>query len=262
MQFPSAWALDLDGVMWLADQPIAGSAQAVADLRANGHTVVFVTNFSFGTRAQIEMKLAEHGVEGEGQVITSSMAAASLVAEGARAKVIGGPGIVDELQRRNVEVLPLEQNDPVDALVVGLDPTFDYQRLTLASQVVRAGAQLIATNADPTYPTPQGPIPGGGSIVAAIATAAEVDPIIAGKPHAPIAQFVKQQIGDFGIMVGDRLDTDGAFATTLQWPFALVLSGSPQMSHSSKASAIEPEVVAHSLRDLVDMALHPHRHTK
>ena len=242
--------------MWLADQPIPGSAQAVNDLRSHGYKVVFVTNFSFGTRTEIEKKLERHGVEAEGSVITSSMAAASLVSAHSRAKVVGGPGIVDELQRRNVEVVPLESDQKVDAVVVGMDPQFNYERLRSAATAVRQGAQLIATNADPTYPTPNGPVPGGGSMVAAIATAAETTPIIAGKPWTPIAEFVKTLVGETGVMVGDRLDTDGAFAATLQWPFALVLSGGHgTMDDDAVSRDIRPDFIAANLQELVETAL-------
>ncbi len=40
------WALDLDGVVWLAGRPIPGSADAVTALRAAGERVVFLTNNS------------------------------------------------------------------------------------------------------------------------------------------------------------------------------------------------------------------------
>ncbi|HEC10039.1 MAG TPA: HAD family hydrolase, partial [Acidimicrobiales bacterium] len=38
-----AWILDLDGVVWLAHQPIAGAVEAVARLDDAGHDVLFVT---------------------------------------------------------------------------------------------------------------------------------------------------------------------------------------------------------------------------
>jgi 4-nitrophenyl phosphatase len=97
-----------------------------------------------------------------------------------------------------------------------------------AAGAVRRGARLIATNDDATYPTPDGPIPGGGSIVAAIATAAGVEPLIAGKPHAAMATVVRDLLGGLpadAVMVGDRPSTDGLFARTLGCRYALVRSG-------------------------------------
>jgi len=94
---------------------------------------------------------------------------------------------------------------------------------------VRNGARLIATNDDATYPTPHGLIPGGGSILAAVAAASGVEPIIAGKPHKPMADLVRQvlRLDDLSNawMVGDRPSTDGLFAQTVGCKFAQVLTG-------------------------------------
>ena len=97
--------------------------------------------------------------------------------------------------------------------------------MRIASAAIRRGARLLATNDDPTYPTPDGPVPGGGAILASIVTASGVAPIIAGKPHRPIVDHVRRILGDDGIMVGDRPDTDGQFGYALGYRFALVLSG-------------------------------------
>src|SRR5699024_8988611 len=87
------WILDLDGVVWLGDAPIDGAAGAVAALQRAGETVAFVTNNSFPRRADVAAKLAAHGIEAHGEVITSAMAAASLVEPGERVLVCGGPGV-------------------------------------------------------------------------------------------------------------------------------------------------------------------------
>ena len=87
----------------------------------------------------------------------------------------GGPGIVEELTLRGVEVVdasaPEATTGPFDVVVVGYHPTFDYQRMDTASAAVRAGARLLATNDDATYPMDTGIKPGGGAILASIATA-------------------------------------------------------------------------------------------
>jgi 4-nitrophenyl phosphatase len=113
---------------------------------------------------------------------------------------------------------------------LGLHRTFDYVRLDALSAAVRAGARFVATNDDATFPTPHGLVPGGGSLVAAVATAAGVSPTIAGKPHLPMAAAVTARVGERfvpqrALMVGDKLSTDGAFAVTLGCPFALVRTG-------------------------------------
>src|SRR5690606_18514997 len=90
-----AWVLDLDGVIWLADQPMAGAAEAVARLRDGGERVLFVTNTSYAPVGEQEAKLERFGIPARGDVVNSAMAAATLVAPGERALVCGGPGVVE-----------------------------------------------------------------------------------------------------------------------------------------------------------------------
>jgi glycerol-1-phosphatase len=214
---------DLDGVIWLADTAIEGAAQAVAALRAAGHQLLFVTNNSFAPVAAVETKLASMGVPAVGEVVTSAMAAARLVDAGARVMLAGGPGAREELERRQARIV---EAGPVDVVVVGFHRTFDYDELTRCSAAVRAGARLIGTNGDATYPTPDGEIPGGGAILAAVAFAAGVEAVVAGKPHEPMAALVRERVGEAPlVMVGDRLDTDGLFAERLGARFVHVLSG-------------------------------------
>lgn len=152
-----AWVLDLDGVIWLADDPIPGSSQAVARLRAAGEAVAFVTNNSYSPRAEVAAKLARHGIDAAEDVVTSAMAAAGLVAPGSRALVCGGPGVTEALRAGDVETLdaadPSSQGAPVDVVVVGYHRQFDYERLTVAATAVRRGrASSAPTTTPPTRP--------------------------------------------------------------------------------------------------------------
>lgn len=238
--------LDLDGVIWLGDEPIEGSAAACARLHEAGAPTVFVTNMSALTLADQEAKLARHGIDAAGRVVTSSMAAATLCAPGERAVVLGGPGVVEALELRGVEVVP---QSPADVVVVGMDTSLDYEGLARASLAVRSGARLLATNADPSYPTPRGLLPGAGALVAAVETAAGVRATVAGKPHEAVANLVRSRIGAVGVVVGDRADTDGAFSQAIGYDFALVLSGATTTADLPVAP--EPRYVAADLASLV-----------
>jgi len=114
---------------------------------------------------------------------------------------------------------------PADAVVIGWTPEFDFDMLTRASQAIHSGARLIGTNSDPTLPGAEDLKPGCGSLVAAVATAGGVAPIFAGKPNRPLATYIYENFGRSGIVVGDRIDTDSAFAETLGFRFILVLTG-------------------------------------
>jgi 4-nitrophenyl phosphatase len=144
--------------------------------------------------------------------------------------VCGGEGVVEALVGRGAVVVDDDgAGGGVDAVVVGFHRTFDYEAMLRASRAVRNGARLIGTNDDATYPTPDGPIPGGGAILASIVTASGVAPIIAGKPHEPMAALVRATIGGSAahgaVMVGDRPETDGLMAATLGCRYAHVESG-------------------------------------
>lgn len=199
-----------------------GAAEAVERLQQSGAPVVFVTNMSALTVAQQEAKLADCGIDATGSVITSATAAGRLIHPGERVLVVGGPGIDEAVELAGAEVCT---SGPADAVVVGMDPGFNYDTLSRAMRAVRGGARLIGTNHDPSYPTERGLEPGGGSLLAAVATAAEAVPVMAGKPNRPIVECVRSRIGDSGVVVGDRPDSDGEFALALEYDFALVLSG-------------------------------------
>jgi 4-nitrophenyl phosphatase len=244
------WILDLDGVVWLTEQPIAGAAEAVAELRRRGEQVVFVTNNSSVTIAEQEAKLAAHGIPPEGGLVTSAQVAAELVAPGERVLCAGGPGLAEALEARGAVVVRNDGTDidPVGAVVVGFHRDFDYERLRVAAGAVRAGARLLASNDDATYPTADGVIPGGGSILAAIERASGVDAVVAGKPYRPMVDHLLGRFGAEGTVVGDRPDTDGGLAHAMGWRFALVLSGV-----TTDATGVDPtpDVVAPSLAALV-----------
>lgn len=225
---------DLDGVVWLARRAIPGAVEAIAAIRRSGRRVLFVTNNSVAPEDELIEALAAIDIPAQGDVVTSAMAAAGLIDEGSRVLVVGESGVVEAIERRGGEAVLNDGShatEGVDAVVVGLHRDFDYARLRRASAAIRAGARYIATNDDATFPTPTGLDPGGGSIVAAVTTAAGTDPVVAGKPHRPMADFIAAVLGSSEavpsrlLMVGDRPSTDGRFAEALGCRFALVRTG-------------------------------------
>jgi glycerol-1-phosphatase len=218
---------DLDGVVWLAREAIAGSPEAIARLRSAGRRVLFVTNNSSVVVAEQEQALLAIGIPAAGDVLTSAGAAAILLSPGERVLVCGGPGVVEAAEAVGAVVV---DDGPCDAVLVGFHRDFDYERMRIAATAVRTGARLIGTNDDATYPTPDGPIPGGGAILAAVATASGVVPVIAGKPYPPMADLVRRAVGpgfdpEATVMVGDRPSTDGLFARVLACRYAIVRTG-------------------------------------
>lgn len=245
------WALDLDGVVWLAGRALPGAAGAIETLRQAGERVVFLTNNSGPLIAGHVAALAKIGIEcAPEDLATSAQAAASLLAFNSRVAVIGDEGIREALAARAIE--EVDAADSPDAVVVGRTLQLDYGALAAAATAVRGGARFIAANADATFPTggARGLLPGAGALVAFVATAAGRSAEVAGKPHEPMAALVTARFGQLSVMVGDRPDTDGLFAKRVGARFGLVLSGVTQASDLPVDPA--PDRVACDLAALVD----------
>jgi 4-nitrophenyl phosphatase len=248
------WVLDLDGVVWLAGTPIAGSPQAISRLHAAGETVAFVTNNSGPTLEQYVRMLAGAGIEIDAdELVTSAQAAASLLPVGARAAVVGGAGVHEALEVRGIEVV--RPGDHPDAVVVGRSLKLDFDELAAAAGAIRGGARFVATNTDATFPTAHGLEPGAGALIAYLQVGSGRQAEVAGKPHRPAADLLRARFGPPGVVVGDRPDTDGAFATMLEADFDLVLSGVTSRGDLPVTPA--PALVVDNLAAAVDAHLGP-----
>lgn len=249
---PTVYVFDLDGVLYLGETAIPHAADAVRRLQDSGKAVYFLTNNSGRTRADYVEKLARVNalVVPESSIFTSAYATALyLKARGAAGKsvfVIGEPGLAQELAEsgamRTVTIPDSVPPGDINYVVVGIDRQFTYDKLRFAhAAITRGTAQFIATNRDSTFPMETGEIPGGGSLVAALATAAGREPITIGKPqtHAYEAILQAAQLpAAQSVMVGDRLDTDIAVGKRAGAQTVLVLTG---VTSRETADAAPPE---------------------
>ncbi len=229
------WVVDLDGVVWLTGTPLPGVGEAVAELRRAGFGVLFVTNNAEPTKTELRARLERAGIPaGPEEVLSSADATAGLLQGGERVLAVGGAGLAEALLARGVELVDpprveagreLGALPEVAAVAVGLTRAFDFPVLAVAAAAARRSGRLIGTNEDPTHPSPEGLLPGSGALVAAVAVAAEVAPVYAGKPHAAMADLVRRRASRVVAVVGDRPATDGRFAERLGVPFCHVRSG-------------------------------------
>lgn len=214
--------------------------------------MVFFTNNSGPTIAEQVAALAGAGVPASAdEILTSAQAAAALLQPGSTAGVIGGPGVVEALEQRRVRVVPMSAGP--DALVTGRTTDLTFEQLAAAAAAIRGGATFVATNADATMPTPHGPEPGSGAIMAFLQVASGCEPVVAGKPTAQAAALVAERVGVVDISVGDRPETDGLFAQRTKSRFALVLSGVTHREHLPVEPA--PDLIGDTLADIVDQVL-------
>jgi 4-nitrophenyl phosphatase len=243
------WVFDLDGVVWLAGNAIPGSPEGLERLRSRGDRIAFVTNNSTPTVDEYLARLHAAGIKVvEDELVTSSQAAASLLAPGTRVSCVGGPGVVEALQRRGLQLVGHDSGPA--AVVVGRSLKLDFAELAHAASAIREGARFIATNTDATFPTPHGVEPGAGALVAYLEVGSGRKAQPAGKPEQPMADLVQARLGRPDVVVGDRAETDGSFAARIGSPFALVLSGVTTAADLPVSPA--PEVVADDLAHVVD----------
>jgi 4-nitrophenyl phosphatase len=120
-------------------------------------------------------------------------------------------------------------DEDVQAVVVGAKLDLVYDDLKTATLLIRAGADFIGTNSDPTYPTPDGLQPGTGAMLAAVSTAAGREPdIVVGKPGKPMFEAALREMGtapEHTLMIGDRLTTDILGGQQAGLKTGLVLTG-------------------------------------
>jgi HAD superfamily hydrolase (TIGR01450 family) len=222
---------DLDGVIYLIDKPIPGASEAVERLRSEGTPVAYATNNASRRAPDVAALLTGMGVPAApDEVLTSAGAAAAVLAEklpaGASVLVVGAEALRAEV--RDAGLKPVERlEDSPAAVVQGYGPDVGWRILAEAALSVRAGAIWVATNTDRTLPSPRGPLPGNGSLVAVLRTALDRDPdVIVGKPE-PGLFSTAASLNDASkpLVVGDRLDTDIQGAVGAGMDSLLVLTG-------------------------------------
>ncbi len=208
-----AFVFDMDGVLYRGLEVIPGAREFLADLTAHAIPYRLLTNNASLTQAQFAAKLATMGIDvPAANIMTSSVATAEYLSQvappGAQILPIGLDGVRAALQDRG---FVLVNDRPADYVVVGIDWTATYDTLKRASLAIRDGARFIGTNGDKTFPSPEGIIPGNGSLLAFLEAATDVKPTIIGKPEIGIFTQTVHSMGTHPTataMVGDRLDTD------------------------------------------------------
>jgi glycerol-1-phosphatase len=205
--------LDLDGVVYVGPEAVPGVPQALAAARAAGMRLGFVTNNASRTPEEVAGHLTALDVPASAaEVITSSQAAATVVAQrlraGARVLPVGGPGVAAALEAAGLTVVSRAEDEPL-AVVQGYGRDVGWTELAEAVVAVRNGAEHVATNADATIPSPRGPLPGNGALVGVVSAVTGRRPLVTGKPDPAMhAECVRRTGARRPLVVGDRLDTD------------------------------------------------------
>jgi 4-nitrophenyl phosphatase len=246
---------DMDGVLWRGSEPLPGMTDFFALMHEINMPLMLATNNSSRSPAMYVDKLRGMGVEtiAEANIINSGLATVNyLLSEypiGADVHVFGGDGLHTVIADAGFNLV----ERGADVVVVGLKFDLTYDEIKAAVLNIRAGARFIATNPDPTFPAPEGLIPGAGSVVAAVQVASDVTPKVIGKPHAPMFQYALQKLGTAPaatLMIGDRISTDIEGGHNAGMQTALVFTGVTQPDDLID-SDIQPTIAYEGLDALV-----------
>jgi HAD superfamily hydrolase (TIGR01450 family) len=249
--------LDLDGCVWIGDEPTERASEAVAALRGAGKGLAFITNDGRHSAEEHVRKLWRLGFRASlEEVVTVGGALQFHLAERyghdrAAAVVVGSPAIHRHVESAGLRIVNRTTfASRAEVVVVGAHDGFDYAELREASQAALRGATVVTTGRDAHFPMPDGPWPGTGAVVAAIEAAAGVIAVNVGKPEAPIVRAALDRLGPGrALMVGDRVDSDLGAAQNAGIDGALVLTGAtpPLVAHRAEGAV----AVRDSLADLV-----------
>jgi HAD superfamily hydrolase (TIGR01450 family) len=257
----AAVVCDLDGVVYRGPEAVE---HAVAALTALTVPIVFATNNASRPPEEVAAHLTDLGLHVTGRdVATSSQAGAvalsGLLPAGATILAVGGIGVREALQHHGFTVVtPQQAREDPDADVAGVLQGYGLSvtasDLAETAYAVTAGAVWVATNTDVTLPTHRGTAPGNGTLVTAVQLATGRDPLVVGKPHAPLYALCAQRLGREPaqvLAVGDRLDTDIAGAVAAGMDSVLVLTGVDSVTSLATAPpARRPTYLLQDLRAL------------
>jgi NagD protein len=248
------WLMDMDGVLVHEEHAIPGADRFLARLQEHGIPFMVLTNNSIYTRRDLAARLAVSGLKvPEDAIWTSALATARFLEDqrpGGSAFVIGEAGLTTAMHSAGYT---LTERDP-DYVVLGETRTYSFERITRAIRLIARGARFIATNPDPTGPTPDGPLPATGSVAALISKATDIQPYYIGKPNPLMMRSALNALdahSETTAMVGDRMDTDVVSGIEAGLRTMLVLTGATTREDAERYPYRASRIVE-SIADLVD----------
>jgi len=241
--------IDLDGVVYQNDTLIPGADQAIAWLQRQAIPHVFLTNTTSRPKSALLAKLAGFGIRVAAEsVLTPPSAAVAYLQEKHRSQVAL---FVPAATREDFASLT-ESGEPAAVVVGDLAAGWDFTTLNRAFNHLMANpeAELIALGMTRYWRSTEGLQLDVGAFAAALAFAAEREPVVMGKPSA---EFFQQAAALLGLppsdlcMVGDdiKADVNGAQACGIKG--VLVKTGKYRQGDLALGN---PDLVLPALADL------------
>ncbi len=248
------WLCDMDGVLIDDGSMIEGADRFLERLRSTGRKFLILTNNSLFTPQELRDQLSSMGLEvSESQLWTSALATAQFAhvqRPQGTAFVIGEDSIHVALR----DVGYREDSKNPDYVILAETQKYSFDDFATAIRLIERGSRFVATNPEPTGPSPDGSLPGCGAMAAIIERATGVAPYFVGKPNSMMireAMNVLQAHSDTAVMVGDRMETDILSGIDAGLETILVLSGANGEEDANRFP-YRPSRVVGSIADLID----------
>jgi HAD superfamily hydrolase (TIGR01450 family) len=184
-----ALLLDLDGVLMLRGEPIAGAAEALAALAAGGIPYVLATNVSLQSRATLARGLTARGLPFEAdQIVSAAFTAAAYARRRFGAEPLYVMAVPDALAEFDGLTL-LSHDDAARpdahaaAVIVGdAGAGFTVRNMQSAFTLLHRGARFVAMHRNRWWTTPEGVTLDSGAYVAGLEYASQRRALVTGKP--------------------------------------------------------------------------------
>ncbi len=242
--------IDLDGVIYIEDQTIAGAVEAVNWLRQQGFPFRFLTNTTMHSRDALVAKLSRFGIQAEsGEMFSTAVVAAKWLAAKGVSRV---QLLLPEDPQKDFADFEITDNQPEVVVVGDLGAQFNFDILNSAFLSVKAGAQLIALQRGRWWQTKSGLAMDAGAFVVALEYAAETEAELIGKPNRAYFEMALMDIGfepASVAMIGDTVDTDIIGAVDVGMPTILVRTGNYAVD-TPESLPVQPDWTLDSIADL------------
>ncbi len=245
------FVLDMDGTIYLGENILPGAIDFVKTTRESGRKVVFFTNNASKNPNNYVEKLNRMGF---GAVREDVITAGDVTIEYLKRHrpnepvyLVGTPALEQSFKDAGITL-----SEKANIVVSSFDTTLTYEKLVIACDLIRNGAEFFCTHPDFNCPTETGFIPDSGAIAALITASTNVKPKYFGKPHKETADMISELFNipfEETAIVGDRLYTDIALGKNNGLMSILVLSGETKIEDVNEDNA--PDVIFDGIGEIL-----------
>ena len=249
---PFGVLLDIDGVLYVGDEPIAGAHEALDELRRLSADLRLVTNTTSRSRREVAAHLTELGFQTSLDEILTPAAMAVRHCEEQGHEVV--ELVVSDGLREDLAALAAPSHAAtVDAVVLGdVGDRFDAQLLNRVFRLLMDGAELIALQHNRYWRRKDGLALDVGAYSAALEYATRRDAVVVGKPSPAFFDAAVAELGlEQAVMIGDDVEADvgGAMAAGL----AGVLVRTGKFLQKALPPEVTPTAIVDSIVDVPAM---------